>query len=147
VGQYLIKSGRVKAAGFGHDQFHRYMNSHPAERQSILNVNERYIFFHIDPSTTSAYAYGNIQVPLTPGRSIATDPKLFPKGALAWIEIKGAPGYKDGTLKRFMLNQDEGGAIQGPGRVDFFAGHGPEAEQFATHLWQTGRLYFLVKKK
>lgn len=164
VGLHLIKSGRVPAAGFGHEAFHRYMSSHASERQSLLNVNERYIFFRLDPSSSSVYAYGNIEVPLTPGRSIATDPKLFPKGALAWVEIDYAsekrglaesggtrspipqsPG--SGRIRRFMLNQDEGGAIQGPARVDFFAGHGPEAEQFAFHLWNSGKLYFLVQKK
>ena len=46
-----------------------------------------------------------------------------------------------------MLNQDEGGAIQGPGRVDIFAGHGPNAKLFATQLWNKGKLYFLIKKK
>jgi membrane-bound lytic murein transglycosylase len=46
-----------------------------------------------------------------------------------------------------MLSQDEGGAIQGPGRVDFFAGHGEDAAHFASHFWNKGKLYFLVKKK
>ncbi len=139
IGQYLIATGRVPAEKFTREAFRRYLTRHPKERQELLNVNERYIFFRIDTSTASAYAYGNIEVPLTPGRSIATDPKLFPKGALAWISV--------GSLKRFMLNQDEGGAIQGPGRVDIFAGHGQNAKLFATHLWNKGKLYFLVKKK
>ena len=50
-------------------------------------------------------------------------------------------------LRCFMLNQDEGGAIQGPGRMDIFAGHGKTAKAFATHTWNKGKLYFLVKKK
>jgi len=139
VGQYLISSGRIPAKTFNRQVFLRYLAKHPKERQALLNVNERYVFFRIDASTASLFAYGNIEVPLTPGRSIATDPKLFPKGALAWIDT--------GTMKRFMVNQDEGGAIQGPGRVDLFAGHGAKAARFATHLWNKGRLYFLVKKK
>jgi membrane-bound lytic murein transglycosylase A len=72
---------------------------------------------------------------------------------LAWIDTtQSIVDAKDKVksakpLQRFMLNQDEGGAIQGPGRVDIFAGHGIEAEGFASHLWNKGRLYFLVKKK
>jgi membrane-bound lytic murein transglycosylase A len=139
VGQYLIATGKIPARTFNRKAFLRYLARHPKERQSLLNVNERYVFFRIDTSTASASAYGNIEVPLTPGRSIATDPKLFPKGALAWIDT--------GTMRRFMVNQDEGGAIQGPGRVDIFAGHGVSAKTFATHLWNKGKLYFLVKKK
>ena len=140
VGQYLLTSGRVPAGGFGHDAFVRYMNGHPKDRQSLMNVNERYVFFRIDQRTASTYAFGNIDVPLTPGRSIATDPKVFPKGMLGWIIVTGG-------ATRFVLNQDEGGAIQGPGRVDLFMGHGPEAEYLASHFWNPGRLYFLVKRR
>lgn len=140
VGQYLIRSGRVKGKALSHAEFARYLKDHPKERQEILNVNERYVFFRTDISTNSAFAFGNIEVPLTPGRSMATDPKLFPKGLLAWIST-------DKPLARFMLNQDEGGAIQGPGRVDFFAGHDRDAERFATHFWQKGKLYFLVRRR
>jgi len=139
VGQYLIASGRVRPKGFDHNALVRYMKRHPRERQELLNVDARYVFFQTDTSTTSVYAYGNISQPLTAGRSIATDPKFFPKGLLAWINL--AP------TRRFVLNQDEGGAIQGPGRVDFFAGHGRKAEQLATHFWYPGELYFLVKKR
>ncbi len=163
VGQYMIATHRVPAQGFGHDGLKRYMQQHPAERQSILNIDERYIFFKLDYSSAAIFAYGNINVPLTPGRSIATDPKLFAKGALAWVSVDGAsaglldPGRmkpsQEGvppgahrSIHRFMLNQDEGGAIQGANRVDFFAGHGPAAEHFATHLWHSGKLYFLVKR-
>jgi len=142
VGQYMIASGRVHARGFDHNALVRYMKRHPQERQDLLNVDERYVFFQIDTSTTSAFAYGNISQPLTAGRSVATDPKVFPKGALAWIDVQAKP-----PTRRFVLNQDEGGAIQGPGRVDFFAGHGKKAEHLATHFWYPGQLYFLVKKK
>ncbi len=153
VGQYLISTGRIPAKKFNRKLFRRYLSSHPTERQALLNVNDRYIFFRIDTSTAAPFAYGNIDVPLTAGRSIATDPKVFPKGALAWIDTeRSVVDKKDRVkgqrpLKRFMLNQDEGGAIQGPGRVDFFAGHGEDAKSLATHLWYKGKLYFLVKRK
>jgi membrane-bound lytic murein transglycosylase A len=153
VGTYLLNSGRYPAKTIDHWEFEAFLNNNPKERQGILNVNPRYVFFQLDYSTMSAFAFGNIQVPLTAWRSIATDPKIFPKGALTWIATDrpafDEKGKKIGLkpLNRFMLNQDEGGAIQGPGRVDFFAGDGHEAEQFATHFWQKGTLYFLVKKK
>lgn len=153
VGLYLLNSGKIPTKQLSHDQFQRYMSDHPKERQGYLNYDERYIFFRIDRSTASVYAYGNLEVPLTPGRSIATDPKLFPKSMMAWISTQ-QPVFDDqgvevssAPLNRFMFSQDEGGAIQGPGRVDYFAGNGPAAERFATHFWVKGTLYFLVKKK
>ena len=50
---------------------------------------------------------------MTPGRSVATDSKLFPHGALAFIStarpIPGADGKPEPQkLGRFVLNQDTG---------------------------------------
>lgn len=140
VGQNLINTGRIPKAEFNRQRFEEYMREHPKERQALLNVNERYVFFQVDRGATQQHAYGNIRVPLTPWRSIATDPKLFPKGGLAWISVKE-------KTQRFVLNQDEGGAIQGPGRVDYFVGGGAEAEKFAWSMWDPGTLYFLIKKR
>ena len=49
-------------------------------------------------------------------------------------------------LKRFVLNQDEGGAIKGAGRIDFFVGRGQEAQKMAESFWSEGDLYFFIKK-
>ena len=104
----------------------RYLSHHPKERQELLNVNERYIFFRIDTSTASVYAYGNIDVPLTAVAFDRDRSQALPKR-------RSGLDRRLQSFKRFMLNQDEGGAIQGPARVDFFAGHGKTAKQFATH--------------
>jgi membrane-bound lytic murein transglycosylase A len=50
-------------------------------------------------------------------------------------------------FSRFVLNQDTGEAIKGPGRVDLFCGSGDEAEMLAGSLKENGELYFLVKKR
>jgi membrane-bound lytic murein transglycosylase A len=47
---------------------------------------------------------------------------------------------------QFVLNQDEGGAIKGPHRIDIFWGTGSRAEYIAHHMNQAGELYFLVLK-
>ncbi len=92
-------------------------------------------------------------MPVTPGRTIATDPKVFPRGALAFIRLKKPVIDGAGAIvswepfSRFVLNQDAGGAIKGPGRVDLFCGRGRDAEVMAGHLKEEGELYFLVKKR
>jgi membrane-bound lytic murein transglycosylase A len=97
--------------------------------------------------------YGNISVPLTAGRSVATDANLFPKGALAFIECQKPIFAKDGVIlgwapfARYVLNQDTGGAIRGPGRVDLFWGSGPFSTIAAGHLKHPGTLYFLLVKE
>ena len=95
---------------------------------------------------------GNLGVEVTPGRSIATDRHIFPSGALAFISTQKPLVAGDRSiarwvpLNRFVLNQDTGGAIKGPGRVDLFWGTGDYAETAAGHLKHDGALYFLVLK-
>jgi membrane-bound lytic murein transglycosylase A len=89
---------------------------------------------------------------VTPGRSIATDPTLFPRGALAFIECQKPIFSKDGVitgwqpLARYVLNQDTGGAIRGPARVDLFWGSAPLNQIAAGHLRHEGALFFLILK-
>ena len=45
---------------------------------------------------------------------------------------------------RLVLDQDTGGAIIGPGRVDLFVGSGPEAGELAGRINTTGQLYYLL---
>jgi len=89
-------------------------------------------------------------VPVTPGRSIALQKRLFPSAALAFIETQKPVVDDDNRIylwmdfKRFVLNQDTGGAIRGPGRADLFWGNGPYAEIAAGTMQHPGSLYFLV---
>ncbi len=89
---------------------------------------------------------------LTPGRSIALDSRIFPKGALGFIVCQKPSINDDGEIvgwtkfSRFVVNQDTGGAIKGAGRADIFWGSGPYAELTAGHLRQEGDLYLLIKK-
>ena len=115
----------------------------------ILSCNQSYVFFRI----VEEGPVGSLNVPVTPGRSIATDAAVFPKGALAFIRVKKPVIDEHGNIvswvpfSRFVLNQDAGGAIKGPGRVDLFCGRGNNAEIMAGHMKEEGELYFLLKKK
>lgn len=127
----------------------RYLREHPEERDALLAQNESYVFFRF----VKAGPLGSLGVPLTPGRSVATDARLFPKGALAFI-VSSRPIFDAAEkivgwrlFSRFVLNQDTGSAIQGPGRLDLYFGSGAEAGQAAGAMKSAGRLYFLLKKK
>jgi membrane-bound lytic murein transglycosylase A len=50
-------------------------------------------------------------------------------------------------ISRFVLNQDTGGSIRGPGRVDLFFGQGDEAGEIAGRTKHTGELFFLLPKR
>ena len=125
-----------------------YLYAHPEEVQDLLTANPSYTFFR----QVAEGPLGNIEVPLTPGRSLAADRRLLPKGSLAWLETTYPPEAfpeESGVrpLRRFGFIQDTGGAIRGHGRADIFWGNGPEAERIAGPMKQTGRLFLLVAKK
>lgn len=149
IGRYLIERGALSKEEVSLPAIRAYLAAHPDELTSILHQNPSYIFFRIEDRPT----VGNINVPLTPGRSIATDSRLFPKGALALVRTEKPVVGEDGKVvewvpfTRFVLNQDTGGAIRGPGRVDLFWGPGKEAEMSAGYMKQEGKLFFLLRKK
>ncbi|MEW6601586.1 MAG: MltA domain-containing protein, partial [Nitrospirota bacterium] len=70
-----------------------YLYSHPDEVKSILSYNQSYTFFR----ETGEGPLGNIEEPLTAGRSIAMDRKIVPGGGLAYIETK-LPVFENGRL-------------------------------------------------
>jgi membrane-bound lytic murein transglycosylase A len=149
VGRYLLDHGKLSANEITHETIKKYLKEHPDELSDILNYNESYVFFRI----VNEGPVGALGLTLTAARSVATDIDLFPKGAIAFIRLK-KPAYDDGgkiiaweSFSRFVLNQDTGGVIKGPGRVDLFCGTGTDAERLAGSLKEKGELYFLVKKK
>ncbi|MBA7559477.1 Membrane-bound lytic murein transglycosylase A [subsurface metagenome] len=149
VGRILVEQGKMSMEEVSLKGIKRYLRQHPDEMFDILSCNESYVFFRI----VEDGPVGSLNVTVTPGRSIATDADLFPKGALAFIRVKKPVIDEKGAIiswepfSRFVLNQDTGGVIKGPGRVDLFCGRGTNAEIMAGHLKEDGELYFLVKKK
>jgi membrane-bound lytic murein transglycosylase A len=148
IGKYLIDAGAMTRENMSMQAIREYLRSHPDKLIDVLNQNQSYVFFRLDTGPS----LGNIGVALTPGRSIATDNKFFPRGALGFI-VAQKPVIENGAITawvpftRYVVNQDTGGAIRGPGRVDVFFGQGGEAELFAGNLQYEGELYFLMRKK
>jgi membrane-bound lytic murein transglycosylase A len=148
IGKYLIDRGVLPKENMSMQVIREYLRADPGRLAEVLGQNQSYVFFRLDTGPS----LGNIGVPLTPGRSIATDSKLFPKGALA-LMVSRKPVIENGVIKdwapfaRFVMNQDTGGAIKGAGRADVFFGQGAEAELTAGNLQQEGELYFLVRRK
>ncbi len=148
IGRYMLDKGLLTKEEMSMQAIRRYLSNHPERVPEILNTNPSYIFFRL----LKTGPVGNIGVPLTPGRSLALDSKRFPKGALAFISCRKPSLGPDGEImawnrfSRFVVNQDTGGAIKGPGRADIFWGNGPYAETAAGHLKHVGELYILIKK-
>jgi membrane-bound lytic murein transglycosylase A len=150
----MIEAGALPREGISPEKGLQYLNEHPDRTRAILSMNKRYVFFRLeqpaDPEEGPAGTYG---LPLTGWRSIAVDNSLVPMGALAFMRVNTPDVDETGALlgrkqdARFVFCQDTGGAIKGPGRVDFYAGNGKKARAFAFKLWDQGQLYLLVLKE
>ena len=103
-----------------------------------LNLNPSYVFFRIAEQN----AVTSSGLPATSGRTIATDKRFFPEGAIAYLEFPD-PDIEDKKIRRIVLDQDTGGAIKGGGRVDLFWGRGYSAKYVAGRINHNGRLLYL----
>lgn len=148
IGRLLVEAGKIRAEELSMQRLRRYLAEHPKERDGLFWQNERYVFFRL----VKEGPLGSLEVPLTPGRSIATDYRLFPKGALAFVASRKPVLDGDGNLagwrpfSRFVLNQDAGGAIQGPRRLDLYFGAGEKAGLASGYMKSGGAVYFLLPK-
>jgi membrane-bound lytic murein transglycosylase A len=148
IGRFLIDRGKMSRDEMSMQRLRGYLAEHVEEQSEILTHNESYVFFRF----VREGPLGSLEVPVTAGRSIATDARLFPKGALAVISseipVFDATGQLAGwrPFSRFVLNQDTGGAIRGPQRVDLYFGSGAEAGAEAGVMNRPGRLYFVSLK-
>ncbi len=148
IGKDLIESGAVSREQMSLRTIGRYLRSHPESRDEIMWKNESYVFF----KWVSDGPVGSLGAVLTARRSIATDARFHPRGALAFL-VSEKPVYdSSGEIRkwerfgRWVLNQDAGGAIKGPGRIDLFCGTGEAAERIAGPMKQQGELYYFIKK-
>ena len=148
IGKYLAEKGFMPSREVTLQSIRAYLREHVEAREEVLGYNESYVFFR----WVEEGPLGSLNVVLTPGRSIATDARYHPRGALAFLEAEKPRidsneqivGWE--PLRRWVVNQDAGGAIKGIGRVDLFCGSGEAAERIAGRLKHPGKLFFLLKK-
>lgn len=148
IGKYLIEQNEIPKEKMSMQAIRQWLDAHPYRIDEVLNQNESYVFF----KEKTDGPYGCLGVKLTAFRSLATDSKLFPKGALCFIETF-LPDRNNMNRKKewgktsfFVMNQDTGGAIKGPARADLFCGNGDYAEFTAGHMKHYGQVFFLVLK-
>lgn len=152
VGLTLVKAGVFARDEITHDKLRDYLRKNPDAESWILASNPRYVFFELGPLPEDGEPFGATEQPLVPARAIAVDPAFMPLGGLYFFSTTSPQTDKDGRLlgmsanTRFAFGLDTGGAIKSPGRVDIYAGHGPQAAATARGQWADGKLYLLVKK-
>jgi membrane-bound lytic murein transglycosylase A len=142
IGRALIARGALQRGGASWGDIRRWMDANPERVKALLAVNRRYIFFRVIDGDGPIGAAG---VALTPGRSLAVDPRYMPFGVPVWLDTVW-PGSSVKPLRRLMIAQDSGNAIRGVVRGDFFWGFGAPALAFAGTMKSQGRYFVLLPK-
>jgi len=137
IGRYLLDQGYLPPGQASLFAIRDWLKQHPDQKKDILAQNPRYIFFKVSLDTTVKGAMG---VPLTPGRSVAVDPRFIPLGTPLYTQMTATATHP--AMKRLVFAQDVGSAIQGEKRLDVYWGEGEKAEYQAStmkspidHLW------------
>ena len=145
VGRWLIQQGELKADGANWPAIKDWARRNPKRVQEMLWANPRVVFFREEPLPDPNMGPRGAQgVPLTPGRSIAVDPKSVPYGSLVWLD--STEPLSSTALQRLVMAQDTGSAITGAVRADYFWGWAEGAEAQAGRMKQPLRLWVLWPK-
>ena len=147
IARLLIDEGHIDREAMSMRALREWLMANPDQLKRVLHHNPSYVFF----DRRAGPPVGSLGVPLTQGRSVATDPRIFPPGSLAFLLSERPRRAESGEIEwgpvsRFVLSQDAGGVIRGPGRIDVFWGRGPDADLAASEMKQPGELYVLVPR-
>ncbi|MFQ5715530.1 MAG: MltA domain-containing protein [Nitrospinales bacterium] len=148
IGSLMLRDGVLPSSQGSMQGIKKYFEDHPQDIPKYLFQNKRYIFFQLSNENPRGASGAEV----VGGRSIATDLSIYPAGALGFImarkptldNLNEITGWEE--FSRFVINQDTGSAIRGPGRADLYFGVGNRAGEAAGHYMESGKMIFLIKK-
>jgi len=141
IGRVLVERGELTLDQASMQGIKAWGARNPEKVAELLNNNASYVFFR-EQAATGPGPNGALGTQLTPGRSVAVDPRAIPLGAPVFLGTTW-PNTQQ-PLNRLMVAQDTGGAIKGAVRADFYWGSGDEAGAQAGRMRQAGRLWALL---
>lgn len=154
ISKYMRDKGYITNASNAAQR--KFLNANPSKHREIYSTNPNYIYY----IRTTTSPVGSDTVPVTGGRTIATDSSLYGfKGLITYVESERPVDtgtydmeQEDATqipyqpFSRFLLDQDTGGAIDGKGRADIYFGQSHYAYYAASYQQKTGKLRYLMLK-
>jgi membrane-bound lytic murein transglycosylase A len=143
IGKLLLDRGEMTRDQMSMQNIRAWARDNPEKTRDLLDENPSYIFFR-ELNTPEGNPPGAMGLPLTPGYSLAVDPRYVPLGAPVFLDTRW-PG-EERPLQRLMGAQDTGGAIKGAVRADFYWGVGEEAGNYAGRMKQQGALWLLLPR-
>lgn len=141
VAKALLARGELRDASW--KGLSDWARRNPAKVRDALAVNPRVVYFREEPLMDASQGPRGAQgVALMPGRSVAIDRSFIALGTPLWLD--STEPLSTTPLRRLVLAQDTGGAIQGAVRADLFWGWGEDAALLAGRTKQPMRLWALL---
>ena len=147
IGRYLIEQKLLAADKVSMAGLAKWLRADPERARMVMHQNASYVFFREMPPGSEG-PLGVLEIPLTPGRSLAVDTSVHTLGAPVYVSaptlthaLKGKP------YNRLMIAQDVGSAIRGPERGDLYFGSGDVAGRLAGITKHPGHLFVLRARK
>lgn len=146
IGRLMAKGGVITDLSM--QGIKNYLYGRQEDIPRYFYQNRRYVFFKL----TDDLPRGSGGAELVPQRSIATDKSVYPAGGLVFIVGKKpvldgnneVTGWED--FSRFVVDQDTGGSIKGPGRVDLYFGLGERAGAAAGRYVTHNKIFYLLRR-
>ena len=142
IGRDLVAQGAIPAEALTMQTIRAWLQANPGAGADLMARNPSYIFFRAVDGDGPIGAQGAV---LTPGRSLAVDRRFVPLSVPVWLDTTD-PLDPAAPLRRLVIAQDTGSAIEGPVRGDLFWGHGAAAAARAGRMKERGRYYLLLPK-
>ena len=150
IGALLIQENHVPREEISMQRIKQWLAENPKHVDRVLNFNPSFVFFKVNPEGP----LGNINITLTPRRSLAADQRFYPPGALTIVDLplpqvneKGEIEASHDRIQNLAFINDTGGAIKGSGRIDIYWGAGKDAEYFAGITNHMGEIYVLLPRE
>ena len=140
LGAELVADKHIEPMELSLASIREWASNHPELLEEYMWRNDSFVFF----APVEGDPRGSLNLEVLPHRSLATDKRLFPRGAIVFVDTSlPIPGGGSMPFRRVMFDQDTGGAIRTAGRADIYLGIGPNAERRAGTTRAEGQLYYL----
>jgi len=147
IGRYLIDKGLLAADKVSLAVLEKWLRADPERGRQVMWQNASYVFFRELKGAEAKGALGALDIPLTPGRSLAVDPAYHTLGTPIYVSAPSLThALQSGPFNRLMIAQDVGSAIKGPERGDIFFGSGNLPGKLAGTTKHPGNFFVLLPR-
>ena len=139
IGRVLVEEEELSLENANMFAIKTWLKNNPSKVETLLNTNERYIFFGWGKDVKGAS-----KRTLEAYKSAAVDPRTMSYGLPF---ILNTTRTVDGTEQKYILRADDtGAAIRGVGRVDIYAGEGELSEKMAAYQNSDGEMVVFLPR-